>query len=35
MAAAKEDPKVAEALGEGTLRKTIYVPKRILNLIIK
>ncbi len=35
MAAAKQDPKVAEALGEGTLRKTIFVPGRILNLIIK
>jgi len=35
MEAAKQDPKIAEALGEGTLRKTIFVPKRILNLIIK
>ncbi|MBO6938158.1 MAG: leucine--tRNA ligase [Deltaproteobacteria bacterium] len=35
MEAAKQDPKIAEALGEGTLRKVIFVPKRILNLIIK
>ncbi|MEM9074275.1 MAG: leucine--tRNA ligase [Myxococcota bacterium] len=34
MAAARELPKIADALASGTLRKTIWVPDRILNLII-
>ncbi len=34
MAAAKELPKVAEALAAGTLRKTVWVQDKILNLII-
>ncbi|MBX3245662.1 MAG: leucine--tRNA ligase [Myxococcales bacterium] len=33
--AARADEKVAEALAAGTLRKTIWVPGRILNLIVK
>ena len=35
MEAAKQDEKILEALAEGTLRKVVFVPKRILNLIIK
>ena len=35
LAAAKEDPKVAEALAAGDLKKVIWVPGRILNLIVK
>ena len=36
LAAARSDAKIAEALDtEGQLRKTIYVPGRILNLIIR
>ena len=34
VAAAKQVPKIAEALEAGTLRKTIWVPGRILNFII-
>lgn len=34
VAAAKQVPKIAEALEQGTLRKTIWVPGRILNFII-
>ncbi|MEM9865156.1 MAG: class I tRNA ligase family protein, partial [Myxococcota bacterium] len=35
LAAARELPRVAAALEEGTLRKTIWVPGRILNLIVR
>ena len=35
LAAARKDERIAQALEEGTLRKTIWVPGRILNLIIK
>ncbi len=34
LAAARLEPKIAEALEAGTLRKTIWVPDRILNLIV-
>lgn len=34
LAAARQDERVAQALTEGTLRKTIWVPGRILNLIV-
>ncbi|MFK7998920.1 MAG: class I tRNA ligase family protein, partial [Polyangiales bacterium] len=35
VAAAKALPRIAAAFEEGTLRKTIWVPGRILNFIIK
>ena len=35
LAAAKAEPKIARAIGDATIRKEIYVPNRIINIIAK
>ena len=35
LAAAKAEPKIAKAIGDAAIRKEIYVPNRIINIIAK